>query len=219
MLVTQIMSPDVITVTPDTPLSEVARLMAAQGVSGVPVVDPRDGTMVGMITELDMVEREARVPAPASTLLFHALLVFQRQGIEEHLKTILATRAEELMERTVYSIREDASIQEVATLMFERKVNPVPVISLDDELIGIVSRADVVRLMARDFTEPGGEEGPEGGRSPADLPYAAEGGLEAAGPVAAGPVEGAPIARGGGGRTLVVTSDDLADDARNRREG
>ncbi len=168
MLVTQIMSPDVITVTPDTPLSEVARLMAAQGVSGVPVVDPADGTLVGMITELDMVEREARYDAPVSTLFFDALLVFQREGNEEHLKRILATRAEELMERTVYSIREDASIQEVATLMFERKVNPVPVISLGDELIGIVSRADVVRLMAQDFTEPGGEEEPGGGRLPAD---------------------------------------------------
>ena len=42
--------------------------------------------------------------------------------------------------------------------MFERRVNPVPVISFDDRLIGIVSRSDIVGLMAVNFTEPGGEE-------------------------------------------------------------
>ena len=62
------------------------------------------------------------------------------------------------MERTVYSIREDASVEEVASLMFDRKVNPVPVMSKAGEVIGIVSRSDIVRLMARDFTEPDGEE-------------------------------------------------------------
>lgn len=210
MLVTQVMSPDVIAVEPDTPLSEVARLMATHGVSGVPVVEPVSGELVGIITELEMIEREARYDAPVSTLFFDALLVFQRDGNEEHLRHILATRAEELMERTVYSIREDASIQEVATLMFERKVNPVPVISRDDELIGIVSRSDIIRVMARDFTEPDGEdegaedEGTEGGAAPAE-------------PVATGPVEQAPIASGGA--TTTVTSDDLADDAGRGRRG
>ena len=207
MLVTQVMSPDVIAVEPDTPLSEVARLMATHGVSGVPVVDPASGALVGIITEMAMIEREARYDAPVSTLFFDALLVFQRDGNEEHLRHILATRAEELMERTVYSIREDASIQEVATLMFERKVNPVPVISRDDELIGIVSRSDIIRVMARDFTEPDGEdEGTEGGGQKAE-----------GGTVVAEPVEQAPIASGG--VTTTVTSDDLADDAGRGRGG
>lgn len=157
MRVTEIMTPDILSVAPDTPLNEVARLMATQDVSGVPVVDPESGELVGMITEMDMIEREARYDAPVYTVFLDALLIFQSREHEERLRHILATRAEELMERTVYSIREDASVQEVATLMAERKVNPVPVISMDDELIGIVSRSDIIRLMARDFTEPEGE--------------------------------------------------------------
>ena len=158
MLVTQIMTPDVITVRPDTPINEVARLMSTQGISGVPVVDPASGELVGMITELDMIEREAEFDAPIYTTFLDALFVIEGKDSEEKLARILATRAEQLMERTVYSIREDASVEEVASLMFDRKVNPVPVMSKAGEVIGIVSRSDIVRLMARDFTEPGGEE-------------------------------------------------------------
>lgn len=148
-----IMTPDVITVSTETPINEVARLMATNGISGVPVVDPASGELVGMITELEMIERQAKFDAPIYSMFLDALVVLPAEHSEEQLARILATRADELMERTVYSIREDATIEEVASLMFERKVNPVPVISLNDELIGIVSRSDIIRLMARDFTD------------------------------------------------------------------
>ena len=124
----------------------------------MPVIDPASGELVGMITELDMIEREAEFDAPIYTTFLDALFVIEGKDSEEKLARILATRAEQLMERTVYSIREDASVEEVASLMFDRKVNPVPVMSKAGEVIGIVSRSDIVRLMARDFTEPDGEE-------------------------------------------------------------
>ena len=159
MLVTEIMTPDVIMVTPDSPINEVAKLMATHGVSGVPVADPDSGELVGMITELEMIERQAEFDAPLYSVFLDALIVMPERNGEEKLRRILATRAGELMEPTVYSIREDATIEEVASLMYERKVNPVPVVSLENELIGIVSRSDIVRLMARDFTDtsPDGE--------------------------------------------------------------
>ena len=214
MLVTQVMSPDVIAVAPDTPLSEVARLMATHGVSGVPVVEPDGGELVGIITELEMIERQATFDAPVYGRLLDATLVIEEDETEQQLRRILATRADELMERTVYSIREDATVEEVASLMFERKVNPVPVISFDDVLIGVVSRSDVIRLMARDFTEPGGEEP---GAADETAPGAGEG-YAAQAPVVTGPAETAPIAPMslGGGERLVVTSDDLVDDERQR---
>ena len=211
MLVTQIMTPDVITVAPATPINEVARLMVTQGVSGVPVVDPLSGELVGMITELEMIERQAKFDAPVYSTFLDALFVIQKEDSEEQLARILATRADELMERTVYSIREDAEVQEVATLMFERKVNPVPVISINDELIGINSRSDIIRLMARDFTEPGGAD--EALEAPTAAGDAAVAVPATQGPVATGPAETAPVApmtlESEG--TLTVTSDDLAD--------
>lgn len=158
MLVTAIMSPNVFVVTPETPLVDVARLMIGEGISGVPVVDPENGELLGLITELEMIERQTKFELPSYSRLFDATFVIAERDSEEKLSRILATTAGELMERTVYSIREDANIEEVATLMYERRVNPVPVISFDNQVIGIVSRSDIVGLMTVNFTEPGGEE-------------------------------------------------------------
>lgn len=158
MLVIAIMTPDVTTVAPETPIVEVARLMAEEGISGVPVVVEASGELVGIITELEMIERQAKFELPTYTRVLDATFIMAERDSEEKLARILATTAGELMRHTVYSIREDATIEDVASLMFEREVNPVPVISFDDRVIGIISRSDIIRLMAVDFTEPGGEE-------------------------------------------------------------
>lgn len=158
MRVTEIMTAQIATVEPETPIAEVARLMASADISGVPVIDPANGELVGLITEMEMIERQTKFGMPTYTRVLDATFVIAERDSEEKLARILATTAGELMQETVYSIREDASIEEVATLMFERKVNPVPVISLDGQVIGIVSRSDIVRLMAADFTDPSDDE-------------------------------------------------------------
>lgn len=153
MRVTEIMTTDVVTVAPETPVNEIAKLLANQGLSGVPVVDSRTGDLVGMVTELEMIERQAEYDAPFYATFLDAFVMIAERDGEEKLARILATRADQLMERTVYAIRDDATIEEVASLMFERKVNPVPVLARDGTLVGIVSRSDIVKLMARDFTD------------------------------------------------------------------
>ena len=157
MRVTEIMTSAIATVAPETPIVDVARLMTEAGISGVPVINSDTGELLGMITEMEMIERQTKFEMPTYTRILDATFVIAERNSEEKLARILATTAGELMETIVYSIREDASIEEVASLMFGRKVNPVPVVSLDNRLIGIVSRSDIVRLMAADFTEPGGE--------------------------------------------------------------
>lgn len=151
--VTDIMTADIATVAPETPIVDVARLMATSGISGVPVLDQSTGELLGMITEMEMIERQVKFEMPIYTRIFDATFVIAERNSEQKLARILATTAGELMQRTVYSIREDATIEEVASLMFERQANPVPVVSLDNHLIGIVSRSDIIRLMAVDYTE------------------------------------------------------------------
>lgn len=158
MRVTDIMTAEIATVAPETPLVDVARLMVDAAVSGVPVIRTDTGELVGMITELEMIERQTKFEMPTYTRVLDATFVIAERDSEEKLARILATTAGELMQQTVYSIREDASIEEIASLMFERKVNPVPVISRDGQVIGIVSRSDIVRLMAVDFTDQSGDE-------------------------------------------------------------
>lgn len=147
LTVARIMRRPAPTVSPGDSIGVVARVIAAEGVAGVPVVS--DGVMHGIITESDLVFREAEVSVPGVATFFDAVLVGDAgTPFEDDLRRVLSVTAGDLMTAPVYSIRQKATLQEVATLMTEYKVNPVPVLDDDNNLVGIVSRADLVRVIA-----------------------------------------------------------------------
>ncbi len=143
--VSQIMTREVWSVSPDTPVSEVARILWEHGLSGVPVVER--GRVVGVITDYDLIGRETEYEGPLYIPFLDAYFRVPGTAHEDQLRRILATTARELMTSPAVTVGPDATVQEVATLMYERRVNPVPVVGPNQELLGIVSRADIVRLM------------------------------------------------------------------------
>lgn len=150
--VAQIMRVDVSVVSPDDTVGTVARVLAAQGLPGVPVV--ADGAIVGIVTEADLIAREADVTVPTVVPFLDAIVVADAgRDFDEELRRVLAVTARDLMTAPVYNIRASASLSQLATLMIEQRVNPVPVVDDDLNLIGIVSRADLVRVIARLETE------------------------------------------------------------------
>lgn len=140
-----IMTREVQTVTPETEVPEVARLLWEHKISGVPVVEGR--RVIGMITEYDLISQETEFNAPLVIPFLDAYFKVPGTGDREQLRRILATTARQLMSRPVRTVRPDATVQDVATLMYEERINAVPVVDEADELVGIVSRADIVRLM------------------------------------------------------------------------
>lgn len=145
--VTQIMTRDVLAIAPETSIVQVARTMSEHGVSGLPVIDA-ENTLVGIITETDIISHEMQVDTPTFVPLLDWIIRMPGDTSEDDLRRVLATSAGQLMTHPVYSVTVDATVQEVATLMFERKVNPVPVLNHDNRVVGIVSRSDIVRLLA-----------------------------------------------------------------------
>jgi CBS domain-containing protein len=143
-----IMSTSVITVSPQTPVSEVARLLVEHGISGIPVVD--GGSLVGIITEVDLVSRQIEIDPPAYGTFLDAIFRLPWDRTNDELRRVLARTAGELMSEPVVSLRNTASVQDAASLMFKQKVNPVPVVDERDRLVGIVSRSDIVRLMVEE---------------------------------------------------------------------
>ena len=158
MKVSDIMTRAVIFVQPHTPVGDVARLLVQHNISGVPVVD--NDEIVGVVTEEDLIMRDAIIDAPHVFSLFDSVFYLgSRKHFDEEMHKILATEAGELMRGKAVTISEEASVQELATLMLKKEVNPVPVVGPDHKLSGIVSRSDLVRLMVReqdegDATEP-----------------------------------------------------------------
>ncbi|HUZ02404.1 MAG TPA: CBS domain-containing protein [Thermomicrobiaceae bacterium] len=143
--ISQLMQRDVITVGRHSPVSEVARLLWENQLSGIPVIDGLH--VVGMITESDLISRESEWDAPLYIPFLDAYFRIPGSAHQDQLRRILATTAGELMTEPAVTVGPEATVQDVATIMYERHVNPVPVVDGRGDLIGIVSRADIVHLM------------------------------------------------------------------------
>lgn len=145
--VRDIMTMDVTKVHSGTNVSEIARLMTEHDVSGLPVVDEND-RVLGVVTELDMIVRNTRFKMPAFLAFLDAIIYLETPGrYRERVEHMLGTTAREIMSEPAVTIGPDASIEELAELMVDRHMNPIPVVAAD-RLVGIVSRSDIIRLMA-----------------------------------------------------------------------
>lgn len=143
MKVESIMRRAVVTVRPETPLRDVARVLVEHGISGVPVVDA-GGTVIGVISEADFVLREQGVSRRRGGLF----RLLADDGDRETLVKVEATTAGEAMTSPPLTIEPAATLRDAARLMTERQVNRLPVVH-DGALVGIVTRADIVRAYVR----------------------------------------------------------------------
>ena len=135
-----VMTPRIVTVLPDTPLNEVASRMAHEGVGGVPVVDAT-GRPVGMISEADFLSRMA---SDAETG-FMGVIAQCLTGKRCLAVPVRGRTAADIMSAPPITVREEATVADVAELMTGSGFNRVPVVSAEGEIVGIVSRADLVR--------------------------------------------------------------------------
>lgn len=148
MKIQDVMTKDVLTVRPDTPLKEAAAVLARNGVSGVPVVNG-DGTVVGVFSEADiLVKEEAEDPDKGGLLRW--LFEPADPAFESKLE---ARTVEESMTSPALTIGPDRPLREAAAQMLNFGVNRLPVVDEEGTLLGIVTRADLVRA----FTRPDAE--------------------------------------------------------------
>ena len=145
-----IMTTNVVTVRTDTRVSEVAQLMSKHDISGLPVVDD-DDHVLGVITELDMIVRNTRFKMPTYFVILDSIIYLERpKKFHDRLQHMLGTTAEEIMSKPAVTIKSAATIADLAELMIEQRMNPIPVVE-GDRLVGIVSRSDIIRVMASDL--------------------------------------------------------------------
>ena len=145
MKVADIMTKDVISVQPDTPVGDVARVFRQHSLSGLPVVTT-EGDLVGLITERDMIARHARPHLPAYLPVLGAYIPLGRKEYRESLRRITGVVAQDIMTTPAETVSSDADIEDLASLMVEKDVNPVPVVDESGRLIGIVSHTDVLQV-------------------------------------------------------------------------
>jgi CBS domain-containing protein len=150
-----VMTSEVITVGEDASVQEAAKLMAEHAISAVPVVD-RDKRVVGMVSEGDLLHR-AETGTERQRSWWLEMVASTNQLAGEYVKSHSGV-VKDVMTRDVISVTEDTTVADIAILLETNRIKRVPVLR-DGRLVGIVSRANLVRALAMTITErPSGAE-------------------------------------------------------------
>jgi len=140
-----IMTRDVITVRPEATVEELARLLMEHKISGVPVVDDKK-KIIGIVTENDLIRKNKRLHIPTVIRLFDAYIMLGSGKAEEEIKKMAATTVDEIYTKKVVSIKEETSLEDIATIMAEQHIHLLPVLS-GSTVVGIVGKADMVKAI------------------------------------------------------------------------
>ncbi len=150
MKVRDIMSTKVVTVSPSTSVRDIAGLMVEKHVSGLPVLSD-NGTLVGMVSEGDLLRRPE-----IGTQKHRRRWVSFFSGVDEQAREFTkshALRAGDVMTEQVIHVSEETPLADVVGLMEKHNIKRLPVLS-DSKLVGIVSRADLLRALAARQADP-----------------------------------------------------------------
>ena len=140
-----VMTANVISVSPDTTVEEIAELLLSKHISGVPVVDAR-GKLVGIVSEGDLMRRSDQETERPRSWWLTFLSGSQREEARDFVKSH-GRCAEDVMTREVESVTETTPIAEIAALLEKHRIKRVPVLR-DGTLVGIVSRANLLQGLA-----------------------------------------------------------------------
>lgn len=139
-----IMTTDVITVKPTTTIEDLARTLMEHNISGAPVVNDA-GDLIGIVTENDLISQNKRLHIPTVMRLFDAFVMLESPGkIEKEIKKMAAITVDDICTKKVITITEDTPVQDIATIMSEKKVHLIPVVE-GKKILGIVGKMDLVK--------------------------------------------------------------------------
>ncbi len=146
MKISKILTRDVVTISPDVTIKEIAKLLIKHSLVGLPVVE--NDKVLGIVTEGDLIMKKAHLHLPAYIQLLDSFLYLEStKEVEKDLEKMLAVKAEDIMTKDFITVDLDSTVEELADIMHEKHVDPIPVLD-DKKLVGIVSRSDLVALIA-----------------------------------------------------------------------
>ncbi len=147
--VADIMDSEPVTVSPGTTVEEVVRVLKRHDLPGVPVVN-EGGRCVGIITENDLViaDDEGDLHIPHYIELMGGVVFLEPlRRFEERLRKAVSSTASDMMTADPVTVGPDASVKEAARIIAEEGHNRLPVVEDDGRLVGVITRADVLRAL------------------------------------------------------------------------
>ncbi len=141
-----IMTKDLITVSPDTEIIQAAKLLLDHHINGLPVVDAA-GRLLGILCQSDLVSQQKRMPLPSVfTLLDSFIPISSPKNMQKEIDKIVATTVAQAMTPHPVTVTPGTSLEDVASLMVDKKLHTLPVVE-QGQLVGVIGKEDVLRTL------------------------------------------------------------------------
>ena len=149
-LVKDLMTPNPVTVKPLDLVETVLKRLEESHVSGLPVIN-NDGKVVGVISEADLLFKERPIQLPLYLNFLGSIIYLEPPGkFQQQLKKSLGILVQDVMTPNPIAVDLEAPIAKAANLMIGKRVNRLPVIDDQKQLVGIITREDLLKALKED---------------------------------------------------------------------
>ncbi len=144
--VAEVMTHEVITVTPETSLRDLAKILAEKNLNGAPVVDD-EGDVIGVVCESDLVNQNMPLHIPTVFVILDSIIPMENPWrLQKEFKRITATTVGDIFSKPAVCVEPDTDVAEVARIMSQRHLHTIPVLERG-KLVGVVGKGDVIRSL------------------------------------------------------------------------
>ncbi len=141
-----IMSKNLITVTPETTIVELAAILTENGINGAPVVG-NGQKLLGVVTENDLVFQKKKVHIPTMLNFLDSFIYLESPGkMKIEMQKISGTCVKDIFSAPAVTVAENTPVDEIATLMIEKNIHTIPVMK-EETLVGIVGKGDIIKTL------------------------------------------------------------------------
>lgn len=141
-----IMTSEVITVPPELSVMELAGLLLAHKIGGAPVV-AADRTLLGVVTESDLIDQKKNLHLPTLISIFDSFLYLENPNKADHeLKKMMGRTVGDIYVKGAVSVQEDTPLSDIATIMSEQRIHTLPVVAAGT-VVGVIGKSDLIRAI------------------------------------------------------------------------
>ena len=143
----EIMTREVITVSPETSVQQLAQIFSANRISGAPVVDS-EGNLLGIVTESDLIDQNKKVHIPTVISILDSFFFLENpEKMEQEMRKMAGSTVADIFTSPPVIVSEDTPIDEIATIMSEKNIHTLPVVT-DGQLKGVIGKKDIIKTIA-----------------------------------------------------------------------
>ena len=143
-----IMSTETITVLPSMAVDELARLLCERKIGGAPVVDEANN-LLGVVTESDLIDQAKNVHLPTVISILDSFIFLESpEKLDKEIRKMAGRTVKDILTKDPITVSTDTPLNEIATIMSEKKVHTLPVLDQNGAIVGIVGKLDLIKTIS-----------------------------------------------------------------------